>query len=249
MPDDRPRLYHEFPEWFHLLTAPAEYAEEAEFYRQAFVEASTVPPRTLLELGSGGGNNAFHLKRHFRCTLVDVAPGMVAVSSALNPECEHIEGDMRTVRLGRLFDCVFIHDAVGHLTDEEDLGRAIETAFVHCQPGGAAIFAPDHVRETFAPSTEHGGHDGRARSLRYLAWSWDPDPGDTTYLDDHVYLFREDGKPLRVEHDRLVMGLFAQADWLRLLAREGFRAHAKRYPAGMAAAAEGRTFVGTRPGA
>lgn len=249
MPDERPRLYHELAEWFHLLTAPEEYAQEAEFYRQTFAEVSAVPPRTMLELGSGGGNNASHLKRHFRCTLVDVAPGMLAVSRALNPECEHLEGDMRTVRLGRLFDCVFVHDAVCHLTDAEDLARAIETAFVHCRPGGAALFAPDHVAETFAPRTEHGGHDGGGRSLRYLSWSWDPDPGDTTYLEHHVYLLREEGKPLRVEHDRLVMGLFPQAEWMRLLGRAGFRAQARPCPPEVAGAAGHLVFVGIRAGA
>ena len=60
--------------------------------------------------------------------------GMLAVSRALNPECEHVEGDMRTVRLGREFDAVFVHDAVCYLTTEDDLRRAIETAFVHCGP-------------------------------------------------------------------------------------------------------------------
>ncbi len=246
MPEEPPRLYHQLAEWFHLLTAPEEYAEEARFYRQAFLEASAAPPRTLLELGSGGGNNASHLKHHFQCTLVDLAPGMLAVSRALNPECEHLQGDMRSVRLGRLFDCVFVHDAVCHLTTLEDLGRAIETAYLHCRPGGVALFAPDHVRETFAPRTEHGGHDGRARSLRYLSWSWDPDPGDTTYLEQHVYLLREEGRPVRVEHDQMVMGLFAQADWLRLLGTAGFRAQVRPYPPEVAGAEGHRVFLGVR---
>lgn len=45
-------------------------------------------------------------------TLVDLSPEMLTTSCALNPECEHLPGDMRTVRLGRLFDAVFIHDAI-----------------------------------------------------------------------------------------------------------------------------------------
>ena len=36
-----------------------------------------------------------------------------------------------------------------YLTTERDLGLAIETAYIHCRPGGAALFAPDYVRETF----------------------------------------------------------------------------------------------------
>jgi len=50
--------------------------------------------------------------------LVDKSPGMLEVSRALNPECEHVEGDMRTVRLGREFDLVFVHDAVAYMAKE-----------------------------------------------------------------------------------------------------------------------------------
>ncbi len=66
-----PKLYGDLASWFHLLTAPEDYAEEAEVYRQTLVEACAQPPRTLLELGSGGGNNACHLKAHFEMTLTD----------------------------------------------------------------------------------------------------------------------------------------------------------------------------------
>ena len=106
---------------------------------------------------------------------------------------------MRSVRLGRIFDCVFVHDAVGYMTSESDLRRAMETAFVHCRPGGAALFAPDHVRENFRPSTDHGGHDAGARGLRYLEWTWDPDPTDTTCVADYAYLLRESDGSVRVE--------------------------------------------------
>lgn len=112
VPDGLPRLYTDLASWFHLLTAPEDYAEEAAFYQQCILDASAAPPRTLLELGSGGGNMASHYKRRFESTLVDPAPGMLDLSRRLNPECEHVERDMRTVRLGRLFDVVFVHDAV-----------------------------------------------------------------------------------------------------------------------------------------
>ena len=75
-----PKLYTELADWFHVLTAPEDYAEEAEFYRRTLVSACEQKPRTLLELGSGGGNNASHLKQHFEMTLVDLAPEMLAVS-------------------------------------------------------------------------------------------------------------------------------------------------------------------------
>jgi SAM-dependent methyltransferase len=240
-------MYGELAGWWPLLSAPSEYAEEAEIYRRLLVESADRPPETVLELGSGGGNNAAHLKAHFELTLVDLSPGMLEVSRKENPECEHVQGDMRSVRLGRSFDAVFVHDAVMYMTSEEDLRRAIETAYVHCRPGGAALFAPDQLRETFRTGTDWGGHDGDGRAVRYLEWTWDPDPLDTTYTVDYAYLLREADGSVRVEHDRHVEGLFPRATWLRLLSETGFSARA--VPVELAELEPGRyeLFAATRP--
>jgi methyltransferase family protein len=221
-----PKLYGELASWFHLLTAPEEYVEEADLYRRAIVEASERPVETVLELGSGGGNNASQLKNHFTLTLTDLSADMLAVSRKLNPECEHVQGDMRTLRLGREFDAVFVHDAIDYITNADDLRAVMETAFVHCRSSGVALFAPDHVRERFRPGTDHGGNDGAARALRYLEWTWDPDPEDDTYVVDFAYLLRE-GEGVHVEHDRHVCGVFPRATWLEHLADAGFRAESR----------------------
>jgi SAM-dependent methyltransferase len=208
------------------MSAPSEYEEEAAFYAGVLEATGTLPGRTLLELGSGGGNNASHMKTRFDMTLVDVSPGMVEVSRALNPELEHHVGDMRDVRLGRTFDFVFIHDAICYMATEDDLRRAFATAHAHLKPGGAALFAPDYVRENFRPGTDHGGHDGVERALRYLEWVWDPDPSDTWYYADYTFALREPDGRVCVEFDRHVEGLFPRARWLALLDEAGFDAQA-----------------------
>jgi hypothetical protein len=224
-----PLLYTDLASWFHLLSAPEEYVEEATVFRETIRAAAPANARTLLELGSGAGCNASHLKRDFACTLVDPSEGMLDLSRKLNPDCEHLVGDMRTVRLGRTFDVVFVHDAVMYMTDEADLRLAMETAFAHAHPGTIALFVPDCVRETFAPRTDHGGNDGEGRALRYLEWCWDPDPSDTTITTDYAYLLRESDRAFTV-HDRHIEGLFPRATWLSLLADVGFEARALPRP-------------------
>jgi len=230
MRPDSPRLYSELADWFHLLTRPEDYAEEARFYTETLRASAHHPVETVLELGSGGGNNASHMKAHFRLTLVDVSLRMLALSRGLNPECEHLEGDMRSLRLGRLFDAVFIHDAIDYMTTEDDLAAALQTAYVHCRPGGAALFAPDCVRETFRPATQHGGHDGPDRALRYLEWTWDPDPSDTRYVTDFAYLLRDGSGNVSAQSDRHNLGLFPRSTWMELLAGAGFEARAVPFP-------------------
>lgn len=216
-----PRLYAELAEWFHLLTPPEDYVGEAGQFRRLILEASP-DARTVLELGSGGGNNAFHLKQHFDLTLTDLSEEMLAVSRSINPECEHVTGDMRSLRLGRVFDAVFVHDAIDYMLTEDDVRAAVATVAEHCRPGGVAVVVPDHVTETFAPSTEHDGADEGSRGIRYLMWTWDPDPDDQIYLADFAYLLRE-GNNMRVEHDRHVCGLFPRETWTRILEEQGFR--------------------------
>jgi len=216
------KLYSELAPWYQLLTHPSDYAEEADHIERLVDAAIEGPATTLLELGTGGGANASYLKRRFTCTLTDVSEEMLDVSRSLNPECEHVQGDMRSLRLERTFDAVLLHDAVMYMTIEEDLRAALATAADHLRPGGVLVITPDATRETFAPATRQGGHDAPdGRSLRYLEWTTDPVPDDSTYESDLVMLLRERGKPLRIEHDHSVVGLFADATWGRLLEEVG----------------------------
>lgn len=217
-----PLMYSDFARYWHLISAPDEYEEEALLFYQLLTGAGTLP-RTLLELGSGGGNNAFYLKKYFEMTLTDLSPAMLAISKTINPELPHLQGDMRMLRLGRKFDAVFVHDAIMYMTNETELLEAFTTAAAHVKPGGIALFVPDEVRETFEPFTDCGGHDGKdGEGIRYLEWGYDPDPGDTTYVMDFAYLLRDEAGRVNVTHDRHVIGLFPRQTWLDLLARAGF---------------------------
>jgi hypothetical protein len=154
---------------------------------------------------------------------------MLDLSRTINPGVEHLVGDMRTLRLGRRFDAVLIHDAICYMASEADVRAALTTAFEHLRPGGVGIFEPDHVRDTFEPGTDHGGEDAPAqpdgrpgRGLRYLEWTTDPDPTDTTYQVDYAVLLRHEDGSVEVHHDRHIEGLFSRQTWLDLLAGVGF---------------------------
>jgi len=218
------KLYDELAEWWPVFSDPKEYRREAAHIIRVLRKSTSPAPRTVLELGSGGGNSAFHLKAHFAMTLVDLSPRMLSVSRKLNPECEHVKGDIRTLRLGRTFDAVFVHDAICHMTTEPELRAVMQTACEHCRPGGVALFVPDFVRETFVAGTDQGGTDAPRRRLRFLQWIFDPDPSDTTYLVDFAILLRNQKGEAHVVHDRHVLGLFPRARWLRLLREVGLKA-------------------------
>ncbi|HJY46195.1 MAG TPA: class I SAM-dependent methyltransferase [Propionibacteriaceae bacterium] len=217
-------LYGDLASWWPLISRPEEYTEEAAF-AASLLRTAKPPTRTVLELGSGGGNNAFHLKREFEMTLVDLSEEMLAVSRQLNPECEHLRGDMRTLRLGRQFDAVFVHDAIDYMTTEADLRQAVSTAYEHCREGGVAVFVPDDITENFESGIDFGGHDAPdGRGARYLEWSSDPDPGDTCTRTEFAFMLRGSDGTVQVVHDTHDFGLFPRGLWLQVLIDVGFRA-------------------------
>ena len=218
----QPLLYGELTPWYRLIDPAADHADEAAAYAAMLARVDAPAGGTLLELGAGAGGNASFIKRQFRCTLTDISPEMQALSREINPECEHLPGDMRTLRLGRAFDAVLVHDAVAYMTTRADLAAVAATAVAHTRPGGAALFAPDYVRETFSEKAElHAGDEG-ARSLRCLEWAWDPDPRDDTYAVEYAFLLR-DRDEVKAVHDRHVEGLFARAVWSDVLTAAGYR--------------------------
>lgn len=219
------RLYSDLAPWFHLLTHPSDYVEEAAFSTRVFEAASETRPQTLLELGSGGGNNASHMKARFTLTLTDLSPQMLEVSRSINPECEHIQGDMRSLRLGRTFDCVFIHDAIEYMVSHADLNAAIDTAFVHTKPGGVLLLTPDCTRETQKPNVDCDGHDGTdgdRRALRYLEWTHASNEGSSTYDVDYAIMLKHEDGRVTVEHDHQVFGVYSREEWHTHLREAGF---------------------------
>jgi SAM-dependent methyltransferase len=239
------RLYEDLAAWWPLISPPAEYAGEAAYLAELL--GGAVPPvREVLDLGSGGGHVAVHLKDRFSMTLLDISPQMLAVSQRLNPECAHLPGDMRTARLGRTFDAVLVHDAVDYMTSQADLQLVIETAFAHCRPGGLALFVPDHVADTFSPGNGHGGGNGPdGRQASFREWTWDPDPADDWIEAAYEFTLREPGGTAQVVYESHRLGAFSRATWRRLITAAGFAAD----PEEAAPAGAGRPrnlFVGRR---
>jgi SAM-dependent methyltransferase len=220
---DEYRLYADLASWWPLISPPGEYAQEAA-YLAAVLGSAPAPVREVLDLGSGGGHNAVHLKDRLTLTLLDLSEQMLAVSRRLNPECSHRLGDMRTARLGRTFDAVLVHDAVDYMTSQDDLRQVIETAFAHCRPGGIALFVPDYTAETFRPASGHGGGgcDAAGRQASFRERSWDPDPADDWIQVEYEFVLRGADGHVEVIRESHRLGAFSGGTWRRLLAAAGF---------------------------
>jgi SAM-dependent methyltransferase len=218
------RLYSDLAAWWPLFAPAGYYEEQAGYIVARLEEVCPAKPWRVLELGSGGGSMAFHLRQHADLTLVEPQDAMLEVCRRLNPGADHVKGDMRSVRLDRLFDAVIIHDAINYMTQVNDVIAALTTARTHLRPGGLAMIFPDDTEETFAPSIHTGGQDDPAagRGLRYLSWSH-PVIGSSYTVDFALVLRSADGS-VEVVHDRHTFGVFSRATWRDAFRQAGFPA-------------------------
>ncbi|MGI9009519.1 MAG: class I SAM-dependent methyltransferase [Streptosporangiaceae bacterium] len=247
--DGEYRLYRDLAGWWPLISPPGQYAQEAEYLAAVLDTRARVPVREVLDLGSGGGHVAVHLKDRFSLTLVDRSADMLAVSRRLVPQCRHRQGDMRSVRLGRVFDAVLVHDAIDYVTNLADLARVIGTAFAHCRPGGIAVFVPDYVKDGFAELTGSGGGgpDADGRLARFTEHTWDPDPGDDWVQADYEFSLCSADGSVAVIRETHRLGAFGRVDWLRLLAAGGFAPAAELGGPAAAGTRPEHLFAGHRP--
>ncbi len=215
-------FYGTLASWWPLIS-PVDGSEGEMREMRQLIQSRAPAARTLLELGSGGGHNAFHLKKHYALTLTDLSQAMLDQSAAINSGCEHIAGDMRTMRLHREFDVVFAHDAIDYMASEDDLLAAFETAFVHLRRGGLFVCIPDHVREQFEADTDWGGSDAAdGRSIRFLEWTPPVSPDAHTGVSVYSFVAREADGAFHHFVEEHVFGLFPEATWKSLLERVGF---------------------------
>ncbi len=247
-PDGDYRIYADLADWWPLISPPSEYSAEATYLAavldralQSDLVPTAAPRPEVLDLGSGGGHVAVHLKDRFRLTLVDISDDMLAVSRQLVPHAPHVQGDMRSVRLGRTFDAVLVHDAIDYIIGTDDLRLAVETAAAHCRPGGIALFVPDHVKETFEEFTGGGGGgvDEAGRTASFSERTWDPDPDDDWIQADYEFVLRTaaDDKKVICESHRL--SAFSHQTWQAELTKAGLHLD-QDWPTEQAASLPGR---------
>jgi SAM-dependent methyltransferase len=223
------RLYNDLAYLMPMITPPEEYAEEAAYWRSVLREKLGEGRHSILELGVGGGHNLSHLAPDFEATAVDISEAMLVLCRKLNPEVRTHCGDMRSVRLGKTFAAVLIHDAINYMRTEADLADTFRTAAAHLEKGGLIIVSPDRFQDSFqSPDVDHATHRHGDTQVTYVEFTYAPDPNGAT-LEIMMTFYIESPEGLRIEMDRHHTGLFPKAAWLRLMQEAGFSVEEKTF--------------------
>lgn len=211
--------YNELAWTEDLLADPSDYESEAGGYVDLIKGTAFHAPGTLLHLGCGAGGYDAVFKRHFAVTGVDISRGMLDKARLRHPDVEYIEGDMRSVRLGREFDAVAIPDGIDYMASLSELRMAVGTAVAHLKPGGV-LLVTGKTREIF--SDNNFAYTGGQGDLHVTLLENNhinrhcPD----TYEAALVYLIRHRGE-LTIHTECHVLGLFSQEAWARVFTDAG----------------------------
>ncbi len=212
--------YNELAWTEDYLADPSEYEDEVDEYVNLINSLSQESVHTVLHLGCGAGGHDLHFKKHFLLTGVDISIGMLDMAKALNPEIEYIEGDMRTIRLDRRFDCVVIPDSIDYMVSLDDLKQAIHTSAIHLKPGGILLIV-GKTQETFQNNNfVYTGEKGDTH-VTLFENNYIIPHSPNTYEITMVYLIRQKGK-LTNYIEESTLGLFSQATWEKVFDDSGF---------------------------
>ncbi len=219
------RLYNDLAWLWSIWEDVEEYRKESELFARLIKQYARIKVRSLLDMGCGGGKNAFHLKRHFRVTGIDKSEAMLSNAKRQNPDCSFYLADMRNLNLKQQFDSVFINDSILYMTTKKDLLKAFKSAYKHLRAGGVMITYPDECKERFEQNeTTLWTSKTNDMDITFIENQYDPHLKDDTFEKTLIYLIRKNGK-LRIEHDSHVCGLFALDVWRRSLKQAGFEVH------------------------
>ncbi len=212
--------YNELAWTEDFLAEPSDYEEEVKEYIHLINGRAKEPVDTVLHLGCGAGGHDRYFKKHFKITGVDISIGMLNKAKTVNPEIEYLEGDMRTIRLNRQFDCVIIPDSIAYMVSLDDLKQAIQTSAIHLKLGGVLLIVGT-TEESFQNNNFAYTGEKEETHVTLLENNYINPYVPNTYEITMLYLIRQKGK-LTKYIENSVAGLFSQTTWDNVLRSSGF---------------------------
>jgi SAM-dependent methyltransferase len=162
--------------WHHLEAAGHPIHGEADF-------VCRFGPASALDAGCGTGRVAIELaRRGVDVVGVDLDPPMIEQARVKAPELAWVEGDLRTVDLGRRFDVVVMAGNVMIFVQPGSEAEVVANLARHAEPGGVVI-AGFQLGQGYG--IDRYDRDclavGLSLEARFATWDGDPWPADAAY--------------------------------------------------------------------
>ena len=130
---------------YDILNNEVDYAAWASFVKESIAKFSSVPVKSLCEVGCGTGSLAILLSKDYSVTACDFSEDMLTEAEAKARSCgadvRFILQDMRYTEMYSKKDCfVCSLDGINYLTKKQDVISAFSSIYNSLTSGGLFIF-------------------------------------------------------------------------------------------------------------
>ncbi|MBX9831154.1 class I SAM-dependent methyltransferase [Candidatus Babeliales bacterium] len=186
--------------------------------------------QTVLDLTCGTGSQVFWLaKCGYKVTGSDISPALLAQAreKALQEKIDVtlIDGDMRTVKVGRFDAAITIFNAVGHLT-KTDFEKAMQNIHSNLKKGGLYVFdilnlsaMTDEAVENLAMDVSKTVDGITIRNVQYS--TIDRETGRLTSYDS--FTLQEGSSEPQILTGEFTLQIYTAQELTEMLARSGFK--------------------------
>jgi ubiquinone/menaquinone biosynthesis C-methylase UbiE len=221
-------------------SAGKDYAAEAKTLHQLIHKYKKTKGNLLLDVACGTGTHAGYLCQYYKVEGTDLNPNMLKSARKKHPDIRFTQGDMRDFDLHQQFDVVTcLFSAIGYMTKQADLQKAVRNMARHLLPGGVLMIEP-----WFAPDQWHVGNFSSTLvdkpGMKIIRMSHSGKKGRVSIIT-FEYLV---GTPKGIEHfsEVLELGLYTHKEYLNAFIKAGL--NVTHDPEGV----YGRgLYIGTKP--
>ena len=139
-------VFEKYSSYCDVLCKDKDYNAETDFIDSLIKKYGVGNIRTILDMGCGTGGHALLLvEKGYSVTGIDRSESMLSIAKEKAKKrkipVEFLKADIRNFNLNEKFDIIISMFAVmGYQTTNEDVEKALLSAYKHLKPGGLFIF-------------------------------------------------------------------------------------------------------------
>ncbi len=218
------RQYGELAKYYDLLYEWKDYDREARTLLKIIQRYKASGGNSLLDVGCGTGKHVERLAGKFHCVGMDVSEEMLRIARGRANGVEFVKGDMVDFDLSREFDVILcLFSSIGYVRTYRRLAQTLRNFAKHLRPGGVVIIEPWFTKSTYKAGHIHVVATRESDDLRVVRVDYSGIKGSLSILDERIVVAEKDSG-IAVFKDRMVMGLFETAEFLRLMRGVGLEA-------------------------
>ncbi|MEP6674221.1 MAG: class I SAM-dependent methyltransferase [Ferruginibacter sp.] len=136
-------VFKDYSKYYNLLYKDKDYQKEVGYIDSLIQKYADGQVNSIIDFGCGTGKHDYYLaEKGYHITGVDLSDDMLVIANSSEiRNTDFIQGDIRKVRLGKIYDVALsLFHVISYQQTWQDLFDSFTTAKLHLKSGGIFIF-------------------------------------------------------------------------------------------------------------